>query len=133
MIITNQDSTIDVHTNMKKQSKHNTKERETTREQKGRKKTNKTKSKTIKMAIITYIINNYWGFHHGSVESMRTQVQFLASLSGLRIRHCSELCRLQISLRSGVAVAVGGYNSDSTPSLGLSICCRWPLKKKKKS
>ena len=39
--------------------------------------------------------------------SMRIQVQSLASLSELRIRHCHDLwCRLQIQLRSGVAVAV---------------------------
>ena len=37
----------------------------------------------------------------------RLQVQSLASLSGLRIRHCGELwCRLQTQLRSGIAVAV---------------------------
>ena len=52
----------------------------------------------------------------------------LASLSGLRIRHCCELwCRSQTQLRPGVAVAVVwacGYNSDSTPSLGTSTCCK---------
>ena len=41
-------------------------------------------------------------------------------------RRCRELwCRLQTGLRSGVAVAVvkaGTYSSDSTPSLGTSIC-----------
>ena len=54
MVTTNQKSTIDTHTNKKKQSKHNTKDsHQATREQKkGRKKTNKTKSKTVnKMAI----------------------------------------------------------------------------------
>ena len=59
--------------------------------------------------------------------TMRLQVQSLASLSGLRIRCCRELwCRLQIQLRSGVAVAMvwaGGYSSDWTPSLGTSMCC----------
>ena len=56
------------------------------------------------------------------LASMRTQVQPLTSLSGLRIRRCSELwCRSQMRLKSGIAVAValaGGYSSDSTPSLG---------------
>ena len=38
---------------------------------------------------------------------MRMSVQSLAQLSGLRIWHCCELwCRLQMRLRSGVAVAL---------------------------
>ena len=54
----------------------------------------------------------------------------LASLSGLRIRHCCELwCKSQAWLwlwcRSA-AVA------DSFPSLGTSICCRCSPKKAKK-
>ena len=53
-------------------------------------------------------------------------VRSLNSLSGLRIRHCSELwCRSQTRLRSHIAVAVawaGGYSCDSTPILGTSIC-----------
>ena len=48
--------------------------------------------------------------------SVRTQVQSLASFSGLRIWRCHELwCRLQTQLRSGVAVAVvqaGSCSSD---------------------
>ena len=40
--------------------------------------------------------------------SMRTKVQSLASLSGLRIWHCHDLWgRLQIQLGYGVAVACG--------------------------
>ena len=64
------------------------------------------------------------------LASMRTQVQSLAPLSGLRIRCGRELrCRSQTLLRSGVAAAVavaqaGGYSSDSTPSLGTSLCRR---------
>ena len=58
---------------------------------------------------------------------MRTQVLFLASFSGLKIWSCCELwCRLQTQLRPGFAVAVvlaRGYSSDSTSSLGTSICC----------
>ena len=46
----------------------------------------------------------------------------LASLSGLRIRHCHKLWhRLQMWLRSGIAVAVvqaGSCSSDLTPSPG---------------
>ena len=70
--------------------------------------------------------------------SMRMRVRSLASLSGLRIHHCCELwCRSQMQLRSRVAVAVvqaGSCSSDSTPSLGTSICCRCgPKKAKSKS
>ena len=67
---------------------------------------------------------------------MRTQVQSLASFTGLMIWHCRELWhRSQMQLRSGVALAVveaGGYSSDSTPSLETSICLRYSLKKTKK-
>ena len=39
--------------------------------------------------------------------SLKMQVGSLASLSGLRVWHCSKLwCGLQMRLRSGVAVAV---------------------------
>ena len=42
-----------------------------------------------------------------NLRSMGMQVRSLASLSGLRIRHCPELwCRLQTWLRSRVTVAV---------------------------
>ena len=68
--------------------------------------------------------------------SMRTQVQSLALLSGLRIQHCCELwCGLQMRLGSCIAVAVasaGGYSSSWTSSLGTSICCRCDPKKTKK-
>ena len=67
---------------------------------------------------------------------MRLWVWFLAFLSGLRIRCCHELwCRLQTWLGSGIAVAVavaGGYSSDLTPSLGISICQGWGPKQKKR-
>ena len=67
---------------------------------------------------------------------MSWRVRSLASLSGLRIRHCHELWgRSQTWLGSGVAVAVaqaGGYSSYSTPSLGTSICHRCSPKKQKK-
>ena len=70
---------------------------------------------------------------------MRTWVRSLALFSGLKIRHCCELwCRLQMWLRSHIAVAmarVGSYSSDSTPSLGTSIrqgCGPKKTKKKKK-
>ena len=67
---------------------------------------------------------------------MRTQVQSLASLSGLRIQHCHELwCRSEIRLGSLIAVAVtqaGGYSSDLNPSLGTSICHRCGPKKVKR-
>ena len=60
----------------------------------------------------------------------------LASLSGSRIWCCPELwCRLQMRLRSGVAVAVavaGRYSSNWTPSLGTSMCREFGPKKQKK-
>ena len=68
---------------------------------------------------------------------MRTPVQSLALLSGLRIQLCHELwCRLQRWLRSQVTVAVaaaqaGSYSSNSTPSLGTSVCCGCSPKKTK--
>ena len=57
---------------------------------------------------------------------MRLQVQSLASLSRLRIRCCRELgCGLQTQLGTRVAVAqAGSCSSDSTPSLGTSVCHR---------
>ena len=67
-------------------------------------------------------------------------VPSLALLSGLKIQRCRELwCRLQTQLGSRVAMALawnGGYSSDSTPSLGSSICHRsspkkWQKDKKK--
>ena len=58
MVTANQKSTIETHTNKKKQFKHNTKESSNLKRrehEKGRKKTNKNESKTInKMAIRTY-------------------------------------------------------------------------------
>ena len=60
------------------------------------------------------------------LASMRMRVPSLASLSRLRIPHCCELwCRVQTGVRSRMAVAVvqaGSYSSDSTPSLGTSMC-----------
>ena len=61
-------------------------------------------------------------------ESVRTRVWSLALPTGLRIQHCSKLRhRSQIQLGSGIAVAVvkaGSYCSDSSPSLGTSVCYR---------
>ena len=51
---------------------------------------------------------------------MRMWVRSLALLSGLRIWGCHERwCRSQTQLRSGMA---GSCSSDSTPSLGTSMC-----------
>ena len=53
-----------------------------------------------------------WSSQRGSVEMnltslLRTQVGFLTSLSGLKFQRCCELwCRLQMRLRSRVAVAL---------------------------
>ena len=68
------------------------------------------------------------------VVSMRMQVWSLALFSGSGIWRCHELCcRSQMWLRSPVAVAVAqaiNCSSDSTPSLGTSICCRCSPPKK---
>ena len=65
--------------------------------------------------------------------TMRLQVQSLALLSGLWIRHCCELwCRWQMWLGSCIAVVVaqaGSYSFYLTPSLGNSICCKCGPKK----
>ena len=70
------------------------------------------------------------------IVSMRPWVRWLASLRGSGIWHCRELwCRSQTLLGSGVAVPVvqaGSCTSDSTPSLGISICCGFSPKKQKK-
>ena len=70
-----------------------------------------------------------------SLASMRTKVQCLASLIGLRTRHCCELwCRSQTRLRPGVAVAAvqaSSYSSDLTSSMETSICRRCGPKKTK--
>ena len=67
---------------------------------------------------------------------MRTQVQWLASLSGLRIQYFHELWyKLQTQFRSHIAVAVvqaGSFSSNSTSSLGTSISCVCSPKKSKK-
>ena len=67
---------------------------------------------------------------------MRTRILSLAPLSGLRIGCCHELwCRLQMRLRSRVAMAVavvGSCSSDWIPSQGTSICFGCGPKKKKK-
>ena len=75
----------------------------------------------------------------GTVETnptMRSCVQSLDSLSGLRIWCCHKLwCRLQMWLRSCIAMAVavaGSCISDSTPSLGIFICHRYSPKKQEK-
>ena len=68
--------------------------------------------------------------------SMRMWVRSLPPLSGLRIWCCCELWhRSQMWLGSCVVVAVvqaSSYSSDSTPSLGTSICLGCSPKKKKK-
>ena len=70
------------------------------------------------------------------IGTMRLWVQSLPLLSTLMIWHCLELqCRLQKWLRPDIAVAVkyaGGFNFDSTPSLGNSICRRYGPKKQKR-
>ena len=66
---------------------------------------------------------------------MRIRVQSLALLSGSGIQPCSKVwCRLQMQLRSCVAVAVmqaSSCSATSTPRLGTSICCGCGPKKAK--
>ena len=66
---------------------------------------------------------------------MRIQVPSLALLRGLRIQRCWELWyKSQTWLGSRVAVAAvqaSSYNSNSTPSLGTSVCHRRSPKKTK--
>ena len=79
---------------------------------------------------------------YGSVETNPTSIHKVAGLipgpplSGLRIQRCGETwCRSWNWLGSGTAVAVaqaGSFSSDSTPSLGSSICRRCGPKKQKK-
>ena len=60
------------------------------------------------------------------IGMMRLRVRSLASLNGLRVQCCHELwCRSQTQLGSHVAVApawADSQSSNSTPSLGTSIC-----------
>ena len=63
---------------------------------------------------------------------MKTQVQPLALLSGLRIWHCREpWCRSQTQLRFGVAV-VRLAAATLTLSLGTSICHSAALKRRRR-
>ena len=65
--------------------------------------------------------------------SVRRWVQSLASLSWLKIWCChKQRHRWQMRLRSGGCGIGLSYGSDSTPSLGTSICCRGGPKKKEK-
>ena len=68
--------------------------------------------------------------------TLRLWVQSLALISGLGIWHCHELWfRSPTWLRSRVAMPVvqaGSYSSDSTPSLGTSICLGCLKRKKEK-
>ena len=75
------------------------------------------------------------GSSHCGSASMRTRVQSLALLIGLRIQHYRELwCRWKMWLGSCCCCDCGvgqQLSSDLTPSLGTSICCRGGPKKQK--
>ena len=72
--------------------------------------------------------------------AMRRRVPSLASISGVGLWRCCELwCGSRTYLESHVAVTVavavvvaGSCSSDSTPSLGTSVCRGCGPKKKKK-
>ena len=80
--------------------------------------------KKIGVPIVTEQVKNLTSIHDD-----------VASLSGLRIRHCCNLWRRsQMWLGSQVAVAVvqsGNCSSDSTLGVGTSICHGCGPKKKK--
>ena len=77
-----------------------------------------------------------YGSAETNLTSMGIQVRSLASFSGLRIQCCHNLwCTSQIQLRSCVAMAVAkasSCTSNSTPSLGTSICHGYSSKKTEK-
>ena len=62
----------------------------------------------------------------------------VVSIPGLNqwVKDCREVwCRSKMRLRSHIAVALtqaSSYSSNSTPSLGTSICCKCSPKKIKK-
>jgi len=70
------------------------------------------------------------------LRTTRIRFQSLASLSGLRIRHCPKLWhRSQMPLGSSIAVAVAQActcSSDWTPSPGSSICLLKRTKRKRR-
>ena len=77
------------------------------------------------------VVTNLAGIHEDEALS-------LILFSRLRIQCWHELqCRSQMQFVSHIAVAVSevssySSNSDSTPSLGTSVCLRWGKKKKEK-
>ena len=91
---------------------------------------------TLKYSVMNfyiYIYKIFWSSYCGTVERNPTSIHedmgFIPGLTrwvGDLVLH--ELwCRLQMRLGSHVAVAVawaGSCSSDSTPSLGTSICLR---------
>ena len=76
-----------------------------------------------------------WEMNLTSIHEDRTQVQSLASLSGLRTWCCHELCcRSQMRLRSGVAVAMvqaDGYILIRPPDWERPYAKGGALKRKK--
>ena len=78
--------------------------------------------------------------HSGTAEMNLTRNHKVVGLipgllSGLWISCCHELWyRMKMQLRSCIAVAMAsGCSSNSTPSLGTSICCSAALTKAKKN
>ena len=91
-------------------------------------------------SIASLIKKCSWSSYRGSMETNPTRNHEVVGsipglLSGLRIWYCHELCcRSQTRLGSHVAVTMvlaGGYSSDSTLSLGTSVCHKCSPKKKK--
>ena len=93
------------------------------------------------LGLLEHLNKELLEFHHGSAVTNMTSIyedvgSIPASLSGLRIQCCYELlCRWQVRLRSGIAVAAvqaRSCSSNSTLSVGSSICHRYSPKKEKK-
>ena len=81
---------------------------------------------------------DFWSSRGGTVGTNPTIIHEDTSLipalaQGSRIQHCPERwCRSQTRLGSGIPMAVASdYCSNSTPSLGTSICCGCSPKKTK--
>ena len=94
-------------------------------------------STKIYIQLYNILFKFCWSSCCGSAVTNLTSIHENALIGGVTIWHCHELqCRLQTWLGSGAAVAVAkasGYGSNSTPSLGSSICHRYKPKKTKKN
>ena len=84
------------------------------------------KSSGFGVAVVAQWVKNPTSIHE-DMDSIPGLAQWVKDPA------CGELqCRLQTRLRSSTAVAVvqaDSYSSDSNPSMGTSMCCRYSPKK----